>query len=373
MTVVLTGATGYLGSHALARLLTRGHEVIVLVRGREHRTPMRLLGALRATGIPLPDEPLAQVTIVRADLDEPRLGLGEEQYRHIAHRMHTLWHLAGCITLTGDPDLLHRTNVDGTRGLLDLAAAAPHCRHVVHTGTAFVAGGRLHGTVYERDLDSSWSFLNAYERTKFDAERLVRTWSLTHDVPVSILRPSIVVGDRPLPAAAPRHPHAVIEAKAGLLDRLAQLPDTASSVRHVRVACRPGALLNLVPVEFAMDAMARIALREPTESLQVHHVVHPDDTRVTDILGALSMATPRLRLHPVSTLPRKTPLETQVHAGLDGYAAYFDLHRRYDQSTFDHAVGADLLRPAPLDPAYLTATFTSLRRDKQPVSGGATR
>ncbi|MFC7308878.1 SDR family oxidoreductase [Streptomyces monticola] len=372
MTVVLTGATGYLGSHALARLLAAGHEVIALVRGPEHRAHTRLLQALRATGEPLPAQPLAHCTTIRADLDQPRLGLDGKQFKRLADRMDTLWHLAGCTTLTGAPDMLQRTNVEGTRSLLDLAGASRHCRHVVHTGTAFVAGGRLHGTVHERDLDSSWGFLNAYERTKFDAERLVRAWALTHDVPVTVLRPSIVVGDRPTPAAAPRHPHAVIEAKAALLDRLPDLRRTAS-VRHVRVACRPGAVLNLVPVEFAVDAMVRLALREPGERLQVHHVVHPADTLVTDILDALSAATPRLRLHPVSTLPAKTALETQVHAGLEGYSAYFDLHRRYDRSSFDEAVGAELLRPSPLDPAYLTDTFTSLRRNKQPVAGGAAR
>ena len=58
--------------------------------------------------------------------------------------------------------------------------------------TAYVAGTHA-GRFCESDLDVGQAFNNSYEQSKFEAERLVRSW---HDLPFTILRPSIVVGDR---------------------------------------------------------------------------------------------------------------------------------------------------------------------------------
>src|SRR5205823_4457876 len=58
--------------------------------------------------------------------------------------------------------------------------------------TAYVAGTH-NGVFAERDLDVGQSFHNSYEQSKFEAEQLVRA---REDLPFTILRPSIVVGDR---------------------------------------------------------------------------------------------------------------------------------------------------------------------------------
>src|SRR5439155_15717510 len=62
----------------------------------------------------------------------------------------------------------------------------------VHISTAYVAGTHA-GRFFERDFDVGQSFRNSYEQSKFEAERLVRSWP---GLPFTILRPSIVVGDR---------------------------------------------------------------------------------------------------------------------------------------------------------------------------------
>jgi nucleoside-diphosphate-sugar epimerase len=61
-----------------------------------------------------------------------------------------------------------------------------------HISTAYVAGTHA-GAFCERDLDVGQSFHNSYEQSKFEAEQLVRA---RPDLPATILRPSIVVGDR---------------------------------------------------------------------------------------------------------------------------------------------------------------------------------
>jgi nucleoside-diphosphate-sugar epimerase len=82
-------------------------------------------------------------------------------------------------------------NVDGTRRMLEFASSCGELDRYAHVSTAYVAGTHA-GRFTEDDLDTGQSFNNSYERSKLEAERLVRGAGL----PWTILRPSIVVGDR---------------------------------------------------------------------------------------------------------------------------------------------------------------------------------
>jgi len=76
--------------------------------------------------------------------------------------------------------------------VLDLARDAGRLERVVHWSTAMVSGDRR-GTFYEEDLDAGQKFHNDYERTKYEAEKLVR--SAMRQLPITVLRPGIIVGD----------------------------------------------------------------------------------------------------------------------------------------------------------------------------------
>jgi long-chain acyl-CoA synthetase len=85
-------------------------------------------------------------------------------------------------------------NADGTRRVLELAeqaAAYGSLDRYAHISTAYVAGTHA-GRFFESDLDVGQGFHNTYEQSKYEAEQLVRS----SGVPFTILRPSIVVGDR---------------------------------------------------------------------------------------------------------------------------------------------------------------------------------
>jgi long-chain acyl-CoA synthetase len=86
-------------------------------------------------------------------------------------------------------------NLEGTRRMLELAARARQrgvLERYAHISTAYVAGTHA-GRFSEHDLDLGQGFHNSYEQSKFEAEQLVRSW---HEIPFTIMRPSIVVGDR---------------------------------------------------------------------------------------------------------------------------------------------------------------------------------
>src|SRR5262245_12240281 len=194
--ILLTGATGFLGGEILARLLQRDdRQVYVLVRARDQgQAEARLrdtIGSLMGT-----DEGWSRrVSAIPADLCTPGMGLNEAQREWLAERTSQVIHCAASVSFEMGLPESRVVNVEGTRRLLALAGFARLCGGLdcfTHISTAYVAGTHR-GGFGERDLDRGQGFRNAYERTKFEAESLVR--SRAPSLPVQVLRPSIVVGD----------------------------------------------------------------------------------------------------------------------------------------------------------------------------------
>src|SRR5205823_4970004 len=153
MAIIFTGATGFLGSHLLARFLLSGSEAVALVRRPPETERARLRVALSGTDHPLAAELVDNVRLVQVSLSSPRLGLPQDEFLRLASEVESIWHCAANIELTANPTALHHVNVMGTRTMLTLADAAGEQARFVHVSTAFVAGGRLDGVVGESDLE----------------------------------------------------------------------------------------------------------------------------------------------------------------------------------------------------------------------------
>ena len=193
---LLTGATGFLGGEVLARLLEREERpVYVLIRAKDDEGADRRLRALLEALLGA-SEPWADRTVaVRGDVTQPWLGMNSLGRDWLAERVDSIVHSAAAVSFTMGIDDQRRINVDGTRRMVDLAGLCARrggLESFAHVSTAYVAGEHP-GSFREQDLDIGQAFRNAYERTKFEAELLVRerSWGL----PLLILRPSIVVGD----------------------------------------------------------------------------------------------------------------------------------------------------------------------------------
>lgn len=141
---------------------------------------------------------LPRPTVLDGDLTRPFCGLDADARRWVGEHCDELLNNAASLTFRGtrreaEPWL---TNVTGTGHVLSLARETG-LRHVHHVSTAYVCGLRS-GVVREDELDVGQSFVNDYERTKVEGERLVRAAA----APVggfldtaTIYRPSIIVGD----------------------------------------------------------------------------------------------------------------------------------------------------------------------------------
>jgi thioester reductase-like protein len=195
--VLLTGATGFVGMELLARYLERGErDVVTLVRADSHDgAQARIDGVLENLFGTDASDYRSRVHAVAADMTAPDLGLTEAERMRLAERVTKIVHSAASVSFTLPLAEARAINLEGTRRMLELAELARShggLECYAHISTAFVAGDHK-GAFAECDADVGQTFHNSYEQSKFEAEQLVRSHE---ELPYTILRPSIVVGDR---------------------------------------------------------------------------------------------------------------------------------------------------------------------------------
>ncbi|MDG9723018.1 SDR family oxidoreductase [Streptomyces sp. DH41] len=364
MNVALTGATGFLGLRLLRCLLERHGSLTVLTHAASPDALGRIARFLELTGAPerLTARLPARIRVVPTDLSRPRMGIPAVRFAELADELDAIWHSAGSINLEGDLPSLRRVNVEGTRSVLELAAAGRRRPVIYHVSTAFVAGARREGVVYEDELDDGFGFENSYERSKYEAEALVHAWARTHRRPAVVLRPGILVTDLPPHPELPRHPLQVMDQLVRDALRAAGLAGsrpTGPDLPVVRLVGRRYGHLNMMPVEEAATTMACLADREPSGRVDTYHVVHDHDVPVSAVTELMERLVP-LRARLVDSRPADlSPLEASMdfYPGIRPYLSHL---RRYDDTRARTLLGPP--RPAArVDVDYLLSGLRPTR------------
>jgi 2-alkyl-3-oxoalkanoate reductase len=174
MRVFLTGATGLIGSHTAEELTRAGHEVVALCRAN---ADTRFLDRLPCT-------------VVRGDVRS-----GADALVPLVEGCQRLVHTAAQVYVGGSWPRVREVNVDGTRNILTAARLAG-VEHVVHLSTVAVYGP-VQGPIDEREpIDAPLPPTDLYARSKREAEEVVRGIEDRRGLPVTVLRPSAVYGER---------------------------------------------------------------------------------------------------------------------------------------------------------------------------------
>jgi len=195
-TILLTGATGFLGMELLARLIDRGERsLICLVRASDAAAAQERLDATIARLYDEPPPGAAAVRAIPGDVTAEGLGLAAADREAILAEVTAIVHCAAAISFDQTLEQAREVNTAGTLRVIELSrqiAAGGRLRRHVHVSTAYVAGVHK-GLFKETDLDLGQGFRNTYEHSKFDAERAIG--EVADGLPLVIARPSIIVGD----------------------------------------------------------------------------------------------------------------------------------------------------------------------------------
>jgi nucleoside-diphosphate-sugar epimerase len=302
MTVLVTGASGFVGAEVTARLTAAGHRVLAVVH---HNADL-----VRNNGRKLTAGP-GLLTRITGDITRPGLGLSGDDRRLAA----------------------------GADRIVHCAAVTDFGLPPGHVGTAYVCGER-DGIAYEDELDLGQRPGNDYEKSKLAAETLVRK-AAADGLPVTVVRPSIVTG----------------------ATRTGRVRDHKTVYPVLRVLTRglvrtvPGhhdAVLDLVPVDRVADLVTEAATRfRDAEGRTLHAVGHELTLRdMSDVLAEYpSLHVPRFvppSAFSAAALPgRERPYYDRV---VSLYAPYFRRRVRFDAA---HAEAFGHRPPATGAQAYL--------------------
>ncbi len=241
-TFFITGFPGFIANRLLERLARQDCDFILLVQpsllGRA-REEIARIAQLNARDV-------AEFQFVGGDISEPQLGLSAADLELVQRQTTRVFHLAAVYDLAVSEDLAIRVNAGGTRHVVELARTFPHLRQFHHVSTCYVAG-RREGVILETELRHDAGYRNYYEESKYLAELEVE--SAKKELPITIHRPAVVCGDSRTGETGK------YDGVYYLIHYLLRWPGALSMINigNHKVS------LNLVPVDFVVDAMAALA------------------------------------------------------------------------------------------------------------------
>ena len=273
----VTGATGFIGKRLVKKLLERkGSVVHFLIRPSSESkvADLREFWGVSA----------ARVVPVFGDLTAKKLGVSADDVKTLKGQIDHFYHLAAVYDLEADAESQIAVNIDGTRNTVELAKAigAKHFHHV----SSIAAAGLYEGVFREDMFDEAENIDHPYFMTKHESEKIVRNEC---KVPWSVYRPALVVGD----------------SRTGEMDKIDGPYYFFKLIQRMRQILPPwmpsvgleGGRINIVPVDFVVDALDHIS-HHKRASGQCFHLVDPMGYRVGDVLDILSKAAhaPKMNL-----------------------------------------------------------------------------
>jgi len=361
--VLITGGTGFLGTQVCLRLIEDTDlSIVALVRAPDHAAAEHRLHRGWFDWPELEAQIGGRVRVMAADITAEGLGLAEDEYAELVGTVTHIIHSAADMRLDGPIEELRRTNVGGTRNILALATAVHEDHGLVrlaHVSTAYVAGSRR-GMVPEGELSGEWGFSSRYELSKFEGEQLVKEAKAR--LPISVFRPGMVVGHSRT-GAIKNFNTIYYPLKLYLTRRMRWFPARAS----LRV--------NIVPVDYVAEAIAKLVMDPRAEGLNFHLTAPYEQLPTAKELLTFvrrwareehGLHLPAAVFFPVTTGLTKgrykaqqviTRERTGMFEALRTLAPYFSERRRFQRDNVDRLLGEYQLNWRRILPAIMDHAF----------------
>ena len=333
-TIFLTGFPGFIAGRLVKRLATEGARFLLLVQPafmERARTDVARIAS--ETGSTPEHFHLIEGDITRADLGIPPLELDR-----VRSTTTILFHLAAIYDLAVRREPAMLVNLEGTRHVNRFALDLPSLRRYHYVSTCYVAGLRT-GVILETELQHSAGFRNFYEETKYLAELEVD--SLKAQLPVTIHRPAVVCGDSRTGETAK------YDGIYYLINYLRKQPSLLSLVN----IGNENVTLNLVPVDFVVEAMAAITKDERARGRTLQ-LADPQPLTTHDLFEAIArtmagrgsrFTVPGKLVRSTLSLPFSPTITGLPHAGVP----YFFLNQTYDTAQSGEILDAHAVHCPP--------------------------
>lgn len=270
--VLLTGATGLLGRYLVRDLLDAGDRVACVVRDSRSMPAADRVEALMQSWERMLGRPMPRPVVLTGDITRPLLGLDADAVAWVRDNCDAVLHNAASLTFHSAPfdEEPYRSNVRGTQNALELASEAG-IRDFHHVSTAYVCGLRS-GIVKEDELDVGQQPSNDYERSKIQAEKLVREADFLS--PPTVYRPAIIVGDSKTGFTTTFHGFYAMLRIVYTMAMQAERDENGIIFDRVRVTLDGTEKKNLVPVDWVSAAITHI-FRNPEHHGKTYHLTQP--------------------------------------------------------------------------------------------------
>jgi len=269
MIYFVTGASGFIGKRLVAKLLEQpAATVYFLTRDKSPERLQKLHDYWKADK--------SRAIPVVGDLCQPCLGVGKADLKKLKGKVDHYYHLAAIYDLGASAEAQMAANVDGTRNAVELARQIDAgCFHHV---SSIAAAGLFEGIFREDMFAEAENLDHPYFGTKHESERIVREEC---KIPWRVYRPGVVVGDsRSGEAEKIDGPYYFFK----LIQKMSQiLPPWMPSIGL------EGGRINIVPVDFVVDALAYISHRKHLDG-KCFHLTDPHPMRVGDVLNVFARA-----------------------------------------------------------------------------------
>lgn len=358
----VTGATGFLGSNFLVAFLGRriGH-AHVLVRGAtEKQRRDKLIDALRKAAGSSLDPPgiealLARIAIVPGDISLPHFGLPAEAMVDLrARAISSFWHFGTSLNFEDHrPEQVRSCNVDGTFNGISMAKEIA-AKQFVYVSTAYTCG-QQDGRIAEEIHPIERSFSNFYEESKCQAEHLVVRRCAEDGLTLTVLRPSVVIGN-----SQTKRPAGSTSGLYGFIRELSRLkPVLAGTGETTRLFGMPEGEVNFIPVDALLLDIAGIIDSDGLSDGGVYHLTadrNPTTRRIIEIICE-QLDLSRLALTPATT-GDVSPVERVLAQKTVFYSSYLSSRKAFDRKlSIQHEVTENDFR------GYVIEGIKELRND----------
>src|SRR5690554_2242336 len=213
--------------------------------------------------------------LIFGDITKSQLAITDTEQAELRNTVTHVYHLAAIYDLAVKKKIAEQVNVQGTKNVNEWVKELRKLKRYTYFSTAYVSGTRQ-GRIFEKELEMNQSFKNHYEKTKYEAEVLVR--SQMDEVPTTIIRPGIVRGHSVTGETTKFDgPYFMLH----LLDRFKHFP-------VVPFLANGKAEANFVPVDYVIKATVFLSHNENGAG-KTYHLTDPAPFTMAQVYEMLAM------------------------------------------------------------------------------------